>query len=1145
VSRAVWRDAGRWRVLVVLVVALVVAAGGAGVTAGADPGDATISPDVATADGEQTVLVHFEPGVSTADSGEVSVDQLKQRASLAQAPLEAHASATPGVTVVNSFWLGNIAVVEIDHDRADVQDIAALDGVERITPNFEVTVDTGSGAAQPAPTADSAAALDPVAAGPGYPDLAQTAGTMSSHTTYGLDQINAPEVWNDYGTQGSGVTVAVLDTGVDPNHPDIDLAKWGEWDKDGNKENTNPQDYGEHGTHVSGTVAGGDASGTHIGVAPDVTLHHGAVLTSCDSEGCGGTGQQILAGMQWAVDNNVDVLSMSLGVNGYEPFFIDPVRNARSAGTLVVVSSGNNGVGESSSPGNVYESLSVGASDSNENIASFSSGETIDTDSDWGSDAPSDWPATYIVPTVSAPGAGIESSLPGGNYGTKSGTSMAAPHVSGAAALIEATTSTDLSPSEIEQALIDTADNPNGDQQDDRYGHGIIDVKAAVDSLSGSQPANFEVLISSTNSPVTGGDTLTVEAQIENTGDDSATQTVTLDVPGLGQNSTSVSLSGGQSTTETFAVGTGSGDAGDYTATVESQDDSDQASVTVQGPANFDVTLTGTNSPVSEGGALSVDAQIENTGGQSDTQTVTLDVESLGTDSTDVTLDSGESTTKALSVATGSGDAGSYTATVASENDTDSTGVTVTEPANFTVAITGTNSPVTAGEALTVDAQIENIGDESGTQTIEMTAEALGSNSTDVTLAGGDSTTKTLSLQTGSGDAGDYTAIVESEDDTDSTAVTVQSAANFAVSITSTNSPVGEGETLTVDAQIENTGDQSGDQTITLAAGSLGQNSTDLTLDGGDSTTKTLSLQTGSGDAGEYTATVESQDDTASTAVTVTQGASFEVTITGTNSPVGEGETLTVDAQIENTGDESGTQTVTLDVESLGQDSTDVTLAGGDSTTETFSVSTASGDAGDYTATVASEDDTAAVGVTVAAPAAFDVEIVDTNSPILDGETLSVDVLVENTGGLEGTQSVELSVGGTVQGTSEVTLAGGESGVTTLAWVTDDGDSGAHTVTVASEDNQFQTAVKVASEESDLGPPPVAGDDAPQDLDGDGVHRDLNADGSFSLADIRLFFEHRTDLVVQDHADFFDFDGDGEITLADVQVLYQTYRAEN
>ena len=280
------------------------------------------------------------------------------------------------------------------------------------------------------------------------------------------------------------------------SHPDLDLRNenpgdptypggWAEFDSSGNRvTGSEPKDYGNHGTHVSGTVAGGNASGTAVGVAPETELMHAAVLTDCSSGDCVGTFSQIISGMEWAVDNDADVISMSLGADGNFEQFIDPVRNAQSQGTFVVASAGNNGEGTSGSPGNVYDSLSVGASDSNEDIDSFSSGEVIDTDQDWGS-PPSDWPDEYVVPDVAAPGVFVESTLPNDNYGTKSGTSMAAPHVSGTAALMISAAGEDLSPDEIRFALQTTARKPDGwgepdDERDTRYGFGIIDARNAT-----------------------------------------------------------------------------------------------------------------------------------------------------------------------------------------------------------------------------------------------------------------------------------------------------------------------------------------------------------------------------------------------------------------------------------------------------------------------------------------------------------------------------------------------------------------------------------------------------------------------------------------------------------------------------------------
>ncbi|WP_247730224.1 carboxypeptidase regulatory-like domain-containing protein [Halovivax limisalsi] len=439
--------------------------------------DVEIDRALQDAEGEVEVIVRFEPvDRATVQASENAVETLKTKASASQGPLHRFAARTDGVTVENEFWITNAALVTVDTERVPLAAIGRIDGVDQVHENFEVEVQSES------VHSDTVVGIS-----------GSDATSDSNDYTYGLEQVNAPQVWDEYGTKGSGVKVAVLDTGVDPDHPDIDLyttdssdptypGGWAEFDGYGDRiSGSTPYDSGDHGTHVTGTVSGADNSGKWIGVAPETNVMHGLVLS-----GGSGSFAQISAGMEWAVTNDADVISMSLGAEGYYSQLIDPVRNAQAAGSLVVAAAGNDGEGTSGTPGNIYDSFAIGASDANENIASFSSGETVDTDVDWGSDAPSDWPAEYIVPDVAAPGVSIKSSVPGGGYDTKPGTSMATPHVSGVVSLMESATDRDLTPAEITTALEETARKPADapDSQDTRYGHGIVDAFAATQSVA-------------------------------------------------------------------------------------------------------------------------------------------------------------------------------------------------------------------------------------------------------------------------------------------------------------------------------------------------------------------------------------------------------------------------------------------------------------------------------------------------------------------------------------------------------------------------------------------------------------------------------------------------------------------------------------
>jgi len=335
--------------------------------------------------------------------------------------------------------------------------------------------------------------------------------------TYGLDQISAPQVW-DMGITGSGVRVAVLDTGVDRHHPALagkmwtddpdDLTYpggWAEFDEDGNiVEGSRPHDSGEHGTHVSGTAVGGRARGYSIGVAPGAWLMHAMVLEA----GEGGTFAQVVAGLQWAVDpfdqygnpagEPADVINMSLGAEGFSYAWIEPIVNVRAAGVVPIASIGNDGVNTSGSPANVYQSFGIGSTQSDGYVASSSGGEVID------------WPPShsmpYTKPDFTAPGARVLSSIPGGELDEKSGTSMASPHVSGAVALMLAT-NPELTVDEIYEVLKETAfwrDVYSRERPCTRYGWGRIDAYEAV--VLATLPSGIEgyVTDADTGDPIEG-----------------------------------------------------------------------------------------------------------------------------------------------------------------------------------------------------------------------------------------------------------------------------------------------------------------------------------------------------------------------------------------------------------------------------------------------------------------------------------------------------------------------------------------------------------------------------------------------------------------------------------------------------------------
>ncbi len=678
-----------------------VAAGGGteGATGGTAPAAAVesrdragIGPGLQSANGSVQLVVRFESGPETGSGsgppGAVSTDQLRSNAASSQADFAAFAGGNPAVAVDRRFWLANAMLVTVDTDRVPIDRLLDVRGVERVHENFAVELDSAATAGGPGVT-ESIGGPSAGAAGPTATPT--SVSTASTDATYGVEMVRAPEVWETFDTRGEGATVAVIDTGIDPDHPDLTVSGWAEYDDNGDlvsDDVADARDGNGHGTHVAGTVAGGNASEIAIGVAPEASLYGIKVF---DDDGGNATFARVIAGMEHAAtDSDVDVLQMSLGANEPRSELIDPVRNARDMNKIVVASSGNSGQGTSSSPANVYDSLAVGAVNETRGVAGFSSGETVTTEDTWGSDAPDDWPDEYVVPDVSAPGVSVYSAEPGGVYGDKSGTSMAAPHVSGVAALMLSASSRNVSDQELYDTIRETANHLDDETEpDDRYGTGIVDAFAAVSSITENR-SNLTVTDFQAPTDTAPGATLETSATINNTGEDSGAGTVEYRFNDTVGGEENVSLQPGEETTVTFSYVVPSDtetnltyEHGAYTA-----DSNLTADINVVDTPYYEVSNLTAPDIAERSGPLNATANVTNQGvvdGENRTVELRLtdpenesDVSVLA--ATNVTLGAGNGTTVSLNGTVPSEfETGETTVTVASSEDSDAAPIRIAD----------------------------------------------------------------------------------------------------------------------------------------------------------------------------------------------------------------------------------------------------------------------------------------------------------------------------------------------------------------------------------------------------------------------------------------------------------------------------------
>lgn len=387
-----------------------------------------------------------------------------------------------------------------------------------------------------------------------------------------VPQIGAPAAWSR-GYDGSNVKVAVLDSGIDATHPD--LADRIAEAVDFTNSPKGPVDEHGHGTHVASTIAGtGQASdGLRRGVAPGAKLLIGRVCGpdgSCPSDG-------IIAGMEWAAKSGADVVNMSLGgppSDGTDALSQSVNKLSKDYGTLFVIAAGNNGPTAKTvgSPGSADEALTVAAVDKSDQMAPFSSrGPRI---GDGGA-----------KPDIAAPGVAITAARAKGTamgktvddyYTTASGTSMATPHMAGAAAII-AQQHPDFTGRQIKALLMATAKDLGHDLYS--QGAGRVDVARAIDPKiipdGNLNFGRFEYPHSSASKTVTYTNwtdepiTLTLSASASSSGKPAPAGLLTLSadqvtVPAKGSADVTVTLDG--------KVAEGAGQYGGYTGALTAKD---------------------------------------------------------------------------------------------------------------------------------------------------------------------------------------------------------------------------------------------------------------------------------------------------------------------------------------------------------------------------------------------------------------------------------------------------------------------------------------------------------------------------------------------------------------------------------------------
>lgn len=368
-------------------------------------------------------------------------------------------------------------------------------------------------------------------------------GTQSAE--WGLQAINADDAWA-LGYTGEGVTVANIDSGVQGDHPalaphyrglqaDGSVVNDYNWFDSSNAcAGDSPCDTDGHGSHTMGTMVGDDGAGNQIGVAPGADWIAANGCSTCSDADLLESGQWVLAptkvdGSDPDPSKRPQVVNNSWGLNAsgaIDDFMAEEIAAWEAAGIFGTWSAGNEGPGcrSTSSPGANEATYAVGAFDSSGAIASFSSRGTGENGG--------------TKPNISAPGVNVRSSVPGDGYAAYNGTSMAAPHLAGAVALLWSAAPSLVGQIEETQALLDGAavdvdDTTCGGTADDNnvWGEGKLDVMALLDAAPVGDTGIVTGTVTDADGAPVDGATVTFDGDRDRTVDVADDGTFTAELP--------------------------------------------------------------------------------------------------------------------------------------------------------------------------------------------------------------------------------------------------------------------------------------------------------------------------------------------------------------------------------------------------------------------------------------------------------------------------------------------------------------------------------------------------------------------------------------------------------------------------------------